>query len=252
MWPGVSPLLFPIVGWARNGEIRVDGRSYPMGVHGFAAGEVFEVASTTADEVRFELCDNARTRAQYPFGFRLSMTYRVLQNGIAMEVRITNSDIRPMPYAFGLHPGFCWPLSGQDRAGHLVRFAREETPEVPEIAPGGLFSDRRRSVPMERGVLQLTDELLAREALCFLDARSSSVVFEAPDGSRLTVDAQGFRHWALWSRPPAPFLCIEAWTGHGDPEHFSDDLSRKPSMIPLAPGETGVHKAAFTFCPGKG
>ena len=50
MWPGdpaiwsdISPILYPVVGWTRNGEERVDGRTYPLGLHGFARFETFAV-----------------------------------------------------------------------------------------------------------------------------------------------------------------------------------------------------------------
>ena len=28
IWPDISPILYPVVGWTRNGEERVDGRRY--------------------------------------------------------------------------------------------------------------------------------------------------------------------------------------------------------------------------------
>ena len=66
-------------------------------------------------------------------------------------------------------------------------------------------------------------------------------------GARLRIDLENFPHLALWARPPAPFLCIEAWTGHGDPVGFEGEISQKPSMRLLGPGETGRHTARFSF-----
>jgi hypothetical protein len=120
------------------------------------------------------------------------------------------------------------------------------------IAPGGLFSRERRPVPLEGRRLRLTDEVISREALCFLDAASRWVSFVSPCGEKaITVAVEDFPHFALWSKPGAAFLSIEAWTGYGDPEHFEGELSDKPSMRLLAPGTQGRHAARFTFHPGE-
>lgn len=247
VWPAVAPLLFPIVGWARDGKIKVGGATYPMGVHGFAAQEMFGVAASGADFCTLHLRDNERTRAQYPFRFRLAVTYRLAGASLAISAVVRNDSAQVMPYAFGLHPGFRWPLDGGQRDAHSVEFERDEDRRVPEIAPGGLISQERRSVPMDDRKLWLNDDLLEAEALCFMDARSRRVRFLNGVGAALTVEAEGFRHWALWSRPPAPYLCIETWTGHGDPVGFQGELAEKPSMILLAPRQAGVHRAVFSF-----
>ena len=46
-WDQSEPILFPIVGWANQGSITVDGRSRPIGVHGFAANSQFTMLERT-------------------------------------------------------------------------------------------------------------------------------------------------------------------------------------------------------------
>ena len=36
IWSDISPILYPVVGWTRGSEERVDGVRYPLGLHGFA------------------------------------------------------------------------------------------------------------------------------------------------------------------------------------------------------------------------
>ncbi|KAF0127639.1 MAG: aldose 1-epimerase [Xanthobacteraceae bacterium] len=249
-WDASAPILFPIVGWARDGEVRIDGVRRPMGVHGFAAGRVFRLMERGGARCRLELTDDAETRAAYPFGFSLSVTYELTGAGVSITFAVANTGDRPMPYALGFHPGFRWPLSGQAREGHAVVFAEGEDPSVPVIAPGGLFSDRRRPVPLEGRRVALDDDVFAAEALCFLNARSRSWAFESPDGSVLRMDLDGFPHLALWSKPAAAFVCLEAWTGHGDPVGFDGELKDKPSMRILAPGEVDHARVTLSFRPG--
>jgi galactose mutarotase-like enzyme len=140
-----------------------------------------------------------------------------------------------------------FPVVGWAREGHSIVFETPEEPTVPVIAPGGLLSDERRPVPLDGGRLALNDAVLAQEALCFLGVRSRSLRYAAPDGSGLRIDWEDFAHCAIWSRPPAPFVSIESWSGHGDPVGFSGELADKPSMRRLEPGEVGRHAVRYGF-----
>lgn len=246
VWAQTAPNLFPVVGWTRNGEIRHRGRTYPLGLHGFAAARDFAVVEQGAGFVRLRLEADAATRALYPFDFRLDAVYALDEGALVWALEASNLGDEPMPYALGLHPGFCWPLAGS-RAPHAFVFEKPERPGVPVIAPGGLFSARRRAVPLDGRRLALTEDLMAQEALCFLDLAGTGAVFDNGAGLQLRVDLEDFPHLALWARPPAPFLCIEAWTGHGDPEGFAGELSDKPSMRLLKPGAAARHAARFSL-----
>ncbi len=264
VWPQTAPVLFPVVGWTRGGQIRHRGVAYPLGLHGFAAHRAFALVEAGATGARLRLESDAETRSSYPFEFRLDAIYRLEPDALVWTLEVSNLGQEPMPYALGLHPGFCWPFAGSP-APHALIFDAAERASVPVIAPGGLFSHERRVVPLElaaeaaapraapmqpagRGrCLRITRDLLAQEALCFLDIASRGAVLDNGAGARLRVDLDGFPHLALWSRPPAPFLCIEAWSGHGDPVGFDGELTDKPSMRLLAPGATSRHTARFSF-----
>jgi galactose mutarotase-like enzyme len=248
VWPGVAPVLFPVVGWTRNGEVRVGGSTYELGVHGFVGDVDFFLEERTEDRALLVLEDTAESRARYPFAFRLEIAYRLAPTAMHVEISVANTGSGVMSYAVGLHPGFRWPLAGS-QAQHAIVFESPERPDVPVIAPGGLFSTRRRPVPLAGRVLRLTPDLFANEALCFLHIASRQLLYENGAGQGLRIALDNFPHVALWARPPAPFLAIEAWTGHGDPEDFEGDLCEKPSMILLEPGARAGHAVRYEFLP---
>lgn len=241
VWPAIAPVLFPTCGWSRDGAITISGTSYPMPVHGFAAQSLFSAAQPGGDEIRFTLRDSAETRRHYPFAFELAVSYRLTPAALHVEIAIANAGAGPMPYACGLHPGFNW-----GEGEHRFVFAEQERLDVPVIAEGGLFSERRRLVPLEGAVLPVTKALFANEALCFTDARSRSFRFEGPDGT-LMIDAPDFPHLVLWNSKGAPFLAIESWTGTGDPEGFAGDFHTRPSMIHLEPGAGRTHRVTYRW-----
>jgi galactose mutarotase-like enzyme len=245
-WPQVSPVLFPVVGWCRDAEIRHEGRAYPMGVHGFAAQSDFTAEAQDGARASFRLQDSAASRRHFPFAFALRLTYRLRPRGFSARFTLANPGSEPLPYALGLHPGFLWD---RDAAGAALHFAAAERPEVPVIAPAGLFAAARRAIPLRGRVLPVTPALLAQEAVCFLDLASRSLRFDNGARGRISLRLGDMPHLALWSPPGAPFLCLEAWTGHGDPVGFAGEIGDKPSMRRLPPGGVAHHLVSFGFRP---
>jgi galactose mutarotase-like enzyme len=246
-WPKQSPILFPVVGWTRNGEMRIKGKRYPLGLHGFASTQAFEIASRTQESVRMQLRDNAATRALYPFAFGLEVLYTLSPTSLAAKFTVHNEGAEAMPYALGLHPGFAFPLAGGAPQAHEVVFDKRVSPQVPRIAPGGLIARASRKVPLENGKLRLAPELFANDALCFLDAASTDVAYANGSGAAIEISAKDFPHMALWTKPGAPFLCIECWTGHSDPEGFEGDIFEKPSMRLLGAGASARHEVTYAW-----
>jgi galactose mutarotase-like enzyme len=247
VWPETAPLLFPVVGWTRNSEVRVDTKTFPLGLHGFARHRAFGLDAHQDDCVAFSLLSDDQTRALYPFDFRFTIEYHVGAGSLSSEITVTNTGDRPMPYACGLHPGFRWPFAGGAAQDYRLCFGKAENPEVPRIAPGGLIARQKRRLPLDGGVLPLAAALFDNDALCFLDAASHSVRFEAPDGASITIESEDFPHFGVWCCPGNGYLCIEQWTGFSDPEDFTGDLFAKPSMRVLPPGEAARHAAHYRY-----
>jgi galactose mutarotase-like enzyme len=246
-WPKQSPILFPVVGWTRNGEMRIKGKRYPLGLHGFASAQGFTIEEKSNESVRLSLSDNAATRALYPFGFVLEVEYTLSPTSLAANFSVHNSGDEALPYALGLHPGFVFPLPGGSLQEHEVVFDKSVSPQVPRIAPGGLIARASRKVPLENGRLRLAPELFENDALCFLDAASADVAYVNGRGQAIEISVEDFPHVALWTKPGAPFICIECWTGHSDPEGFEGEIVEKPSMRSLAPGASARHSVAYAW-----
>lgn len=242
-WNRHAPWLFPVVGASAGGLVTVGGRDYPMPQHGFARDLPFTVVAQGADTVTLRLSDDEATRARYPFAFRLDIAARVRPAGLDFTIRVENPGPAPLPYGLGFHPAFPWPFAGGERregGGYRVVFEHPERASVPEIAPGGLIAHEERSIPLEGDTLPL-DPAAFKEALVFLDAKSRSFRFEAPSGRAIAMAMEDFPHLAVWTKPTAPFLSLECWTGHADRAGFRGELSERASQRLLAPGAAATH-----------
>ena len=253
IWKQTSPLLFPVVGHQQNSQIRVDGKTYPMGVHGFASTSLFVVHELSANKIALRLDHSNQTMARYPFPFQLTVEYTIENQRLSVDMQVENTGDSPMPYAIGLHPGFCWPLENpkkepeKDSRDSYLEFQVEEVYDVPDISNNGLFLETTHKVPFKGKRLVINEPLLKNDALCFLNAKSQSLRYVSDGGSAIEITARNFPHFAIWGKPPGKFLSIETWTGHGDPEGYDGELSQKPSMRFLAPGCKTDHGVEFLF-----
>jgi galactose mutarotase-like enzyme len=213
-----------------------------MPQHGFARTSRFGVVEQGVEQARLRLAADAETREHYPFAFQLEVLVTLAPAMLTLVFEVTNAGASALPYSLGFHPAFPWPLDGASRAGHRVIFDAEEEPRVPVIASGGLIGREMRPVPLQGRELALDPSLFV-EALCFLDARSRALAFVAPSGAAIEMEVENFRHLAVWTKPTAPFLSLEAWSGHAEPENFSGELRERPSITLVPPGATTRHEA---------
>ena len=66
-----------------------------------------------------------------------------------------------------------------------------------------------------------------------------SLRFGPADGGApsLKIDFESMPDLGIWTKPGAPLLCIEPWSGYASPATFSGPLTEKPGSVNLAPGE---------------
>jgi galactose mutarotase-like enzyme len=237
-WNGRAPLLFPIVGTVANGRYHLDGRSFPLSRHGFARDKLFEVTRATESAATFRLRADEGTFAVYPFHFELDTCFHLKGRTLAIRTQIRNMDSEPMPASFGYHPAFRWPLPyGQAREDHRLEFETEEQGVVRRIDSSGLMLPAPQPSPVAGRHLELQDGLFNQDVLILEQPRSRSVVYGAARGARLRVSFPTATYLGLWSKPGAPFLCIEPWEGVTDPVGFAGDFRQKPGVFQIAPGE---------------
>jgi galactose mutarotase-like enzyme len=246
-WRRTSPILFPVIGWLNNDGIIIHGRCRPMTVHGFAKTSRFSVLNQTKTDATIELGPSAETADLYPFGFRLRIQYSLSFSALATAAEVFNVGPDPMPYGFGIHPGFRWPLPGGRGMQHSLSFASRESNLVPTVTAEGYISREQRQIPFDGKTLLLKPALFEHDVLCFLNAKSSHVTFTDGQHRAITVTSKNLPHWGIWSKPGAEFLCIQSWTSYGDAPDFASSIYEKPSMIVLEAGASRCHSVEWKY-----
>ena len=199
-----------------------------------------------------------------PFEFNLDLTFAIAGGRLDVTVDLVNTGAAPLPASFGFHPAFLWPLPyGAPRAEHRIVFAAEEGAPVRRLDADGLLDARPRPTPVQGRTLVLDDSLFTEDALIFTDLAGRSLSYGAPDGPQLHIHYPDTPTLGLWSKPGAPFVCIEPWQGMSDPAGFSGEIwtNRASSNLSRVDAGTGVWVSncvsrcadgvKLVLCPGR-
>ena len=250
-WTGHAPLLFPIVGMLNANLYRIDGQEYAMAKHGFARKSRFEVLSASPDNARFHLMDTAQTRAIFPFAFALEIEFHIAGATLAITATVTNPGEQALPFSFGFHPAFAWPLpGGADKDAHRVVFAQPEPAPIRRIDPAsGLLVPKSHPTPVEGSTLTPTARLFEPDALIWDHLASRALSFGAPGGSWIDLAFPDTPLLGIWQKPEAHYLCLEPWQGIADPIGFTGDFRDKPGVAELAAGDSRQFRLTITVRP---
>ena len=249
-WSGQNPILFPIVGSLKDGKIQIDGKTCEMGRHGFARGMEFTPVEQEEDFITLELRENEETLARYPFPFILRVTHRLLDDGFSTAFTVENTGTAPMPFCIGGHTAIRCPLAPGERfEDYELLFDLPEQAGSHLLSPEGvILHGRMEPMLTESGRLALDYAAFARlDTLIFSLLRSSSVsLVHRETGRGVCLNFTQFPMVAFWTKPGAPFLCLEPWQGCAAWDDESGRFEDKPFCVLLQPGEEKT--LAYSIC----
>jgi galactose mutarotase-like enzyme len=242
-WASTAPILFPVVGKSPDGKVRIDGRSYPMNPHGFARERVFKIVAQDAARVVLETTDDAATRESFPFAFALRLEFAAREGRLFTTASIENRDDKPFPFAFGYHPAFIWPLDPATRGQYVCRFEKDETAPVRRASQvTGLLHGQRFDTPVAGRRLKPRDDMFVEGAFHFETLNSRRVWFGIEGHTGIDVAFPDSPQLGIWTKPGAPYLCIEPWQGLAERDGADGDMAARPGTRILAPREIATYR----------
>ncbi|MFK7843528.1 MAG: aldose 1-epimerase family protein [Sphingorhabdus sp.] len=237
-WSGRAPLLFPIVGQLHRDQYRLGDKNYHLDKHGFARRQKFDVLDHDDNRITFSLSASHETRALYPFEFGLVMAFEITDNQLLMTATVTNQDDKPMPFSFGFHPAFAWPMPyGSAAEDHQIIFTETEAASIRRIMPEtGLVTPEHHHTPVTGNIFQPSFSDFEDDAIIWDDLQSRSLSWGVSGDPMLEIDFPDTPMLGIWQKPGARYLCIEPWAGIADPVDFDGDFTEKPGVMILKVG----------------
>lgn len=232
-WNKTSPVLFPIVGRLKNDAYIYKGGNYNLSRHGFARDMEFSFEQRSESQVVFELNETEASKANYPFDFKLFLAYTLMNNELVIEYFVRNQSDEVLPFSIGAHPAFA---IAEDFNSYALKFNKEDVFETNHLENES-FNGKTTLVETDNLKLQLNYALFEKDALVFKHLKSNEVILIQDNKSILKVNFDNFPYLGIWTKPNAPFLCIEPWCGLADNVSHNGNLEEKEGIILLQPQE---------------
>ena len=250
-----NPILFPFPNRIRNGTWQFEGRTYqfdkspesPTTIHGLLLNQPYQVESHIANENYATLVCSLNSQdfpevvRQYPFPFKIEITYTLKDAVLTMETSIKNTGDRNMPMGFGIHPYFGVDLGTEaDASQAVITVPAAKYWELDEVlVPTGQQHDVSGTLDLRGG------QPFAKLKLdhVFTDVQLSDGVsrcrIENKDtgyGMVMESDAQ-FRELVVYTPPDRDAICFEPYTCPTDAINL-EARGIPAGVIVLAPDET--------------
>ena len=241
IWGSHAPVLFPLVCAVVNNEIRVDGKTYEIGNHGFAKFSDFEVVEANDTTAVFKLTYSEKTLAMYPYKFNLFITYTLNGNKLETKYKVENADDKEIYFQLGTHPAFNCPLDKDNQfEDYYLEFDQEETLERFFMNAGNcIISDKSEVLIENSKILPLTHELFYDGALVFKKINSQKITLKSKKSAKhVVVSYENLPTLGIWQKKDAPFVCIEPWYGLADTDNYTGEFKDRDRIIPLKQNET--------------
>ena len=250
-----NPILFPFPNRIRNGKWQFEGKTYqfdkepesPTTIHGLLLNRPYQVDKHEANENGATLVCSLNSQdfpdisRQYPFPFKIEITYTLKDAVLTMEVSIKNTGKANMPMGFGIHPYFSTNLTGTaDASKAMITVPTNRYWELDDVlVPTGIQKDVMGTLDLRNGQpfakLKLdhvfTDvQLVDGVSRCIIENRDTGY------GMVMESDAQ-FRELVVYTPPERDAICFEPYTCPTDAINL-EAKGIPAGVIVLSPDET--------------
>ena len=249
-WKRHAPVLFPIVGKLKRNQTIINGRTYEILQHGFARDMEFEPVTKLDNFHSYVLKSNKYTMARYPCDFELYNTYRQEENKLIFIYKVINTGNSNMPIGLGSHPAFKIDQDDLKRGNYYLEFAEEETrAHFLYLIDGLVGTEYAKNILEGNRRISLNEHTFDNDAIIVKGIQNKKISLKNSRTRKtvLTMDFNGWPYLGIWSKPGAPFICLEPWMSTADRINSTNVFAKKPDMITLTPGEEFENKFSVEF-----
>ena len=208
----------------------------PTATHGEAWIRPWTIVSETEAELRLSM-DYAPAANAFPFAWRGEITYGLGRDSLAIGLKLTNRDHRPMPAGFGMHPYFP-KAPGTTLTFDCTGVWPPDAPEVVGIGAGPLPPglDFRNGQDVNPIVLDR----------CF-EGWGRSAILSTPGGPTVRIEADAtFGKLQIYDAWDYPYICIEPVTNTNDGFNRAAIDVPGHAVVVLEPGRSLEGRIAIT------
>lgn len=234
-WDRQAPVLFPIVGRLKDNKTIINNATYEMSQHGFARDMKFNTIKDSQNEKVYMLKSNNDTLKMYPFEFELYTRYVINNDILTVKYKVVNKDNKEMIFGIGAHPGIKIDLNQEDYYFELEQ--EEDNIKFMEVEGHYISDYPAKNLLENKKIINITKESFINDAIIIKNFKSKKITLKQKRDNKKIVefDISNFPILGIWSKPNAPYICVEPWYNTADRVTSTGHLKDKEGIIKLQP-----------------
>lgn len=245
-WPDKAINIFPYVARLTDGKYRYQDKEYQMPIHGFLSGTELEVSHQTDSLITFTLLANDATKNCYPFTFRYSLQYCLINEKIHITTTVENLDDKTMFFGIGGHPGFQVPIGGVGNfEDYYLEFSEACDVYRVGISDDGFVTEQDEPFHLkDERYLNLNHHLFDQDAIILRDMCKKVTLASQSTDARITVTYPDMDYLGIWHWPRTTvnYICIEPWSSLPSRKGIIEDIETQDNLIRLDAGKIYQNK----------
>lgn len=233
IWERQAPLLFPVIGRLKDEEYTYEGKSYKIGIHGFARFKDFKPKRISENEISFILEDDEETIIEYPFKFRFTVSYKLDGMDIVKSHKVENLGDGVMPYEVGGHEGYNLALKNNEKMeDYYIKFPGMKYLETYTTDENIMINQEKLKINLNDEKIFLSPEVFKNDALIMDEFAVNKVMLRNTKNDRgIDVEYKDFKYLGIWTKyMRSNYVCIEPWSSLPDCNYLGKDLKKKQDV----------------------
>ena len=155
-----------------------------------------------------------------------------------------------MPFGIGGHPAFAINQDDLKKGNYYLEFEQEEEKiHFLYLVDGLIATQYAKDILVDKKRILIDSHSFDNDAIIMKGINCHKISLKNKRTARtiLTMDFTGFPYLAVWSKPNAPFLCIEPWCSTADNVNSTGVFTQKQDIISLKPKDVFECKYTVEF-----